>query len=71
MTCFAAPSSPRLIDMKVVEILVAVSEIRQGRGDLIVSDILLMAFKTQCIFVCAIGIIELCREELAEDLWIC
>jgi hypothetical protein len=46
MTRFAAPPPLRLIDMQVMEILVAVSEVCKGRGDLVMSDILLVTLKT-------------------------
>ena len=68
VTGFTTPSPLRLIDMQVMKVLIAISEICQCCGDFVVSDVLLMTLKTQGVFVRAVGIVELRREEQTEDL---
>ena len=71
MTRFAAPPPLRFIDVQMMEILVAVSEVCQRRCDLVMSDILLVTLKAQSVFFYAVGIIKFCREKLVEDLGVC
>ena len=67
MTRLAAPPSLLLIDMQVMEVQIAVPEICEGCGDFVLSDALLVTFKAQGIFICAVGVVEFRREEKAED----
>ncbi len=71
VTGFAASSFPSLMDMQIMEILVAIPEICQRGCELIKGYIIVMAFKAQRIVLWTIGIVELRREILLQDLWVC
>jgi len=65
---FAASTFLSLVNVQIVEILLAVSEIRQSCGEFIKGDVLIVTLKTQGISLWLIGVIEFCREEFDQYL---